>query len=66
MDTAARDHTESHSCHLRIGNCTKIGQEQTGDTYSWSDESRCCCDIKMEWLEFGVNNRKAWIHPASD
>ncbi|KAG8550500.1 hypothetical protein GDO81_024898 [Engystomops pustulosus] len=23
-----------------------------------------CCDIRMVGSEFGVNNMKAWIHPA--
>ncbi len=32
---------------------------------AWSDESDdFCCDIQMVGSEFGVNNMKAWIHPA--
>lgn len=68
--TAAEDHTICYSCQLQTGKnaynshgLIKAGQQKIGNVLLTS--FNFSCNIQMVGSEIGINNMKAWIHPAA-
>ncbi|PWA19969.1 hypothetical protein CCH79_00020282 [Gambusia affinis] len=43
---------------------TKTGQQKIAKTFPDLMSLDFCCNIQRVWSQLGINNMKAWIHPA--